>query len=312
MLSEYRLETSRVPVKSSYGDVFKAVRHVDSLPVAIKFNNDSSEENTIRFQRENDILHRLMPHPGIIEPVTRIISDIHDGKEKKFYVMHRADMNIEDWLYSGEAHLFNKKMDIFKQTCEALKHAHDKGFVHRDLHFRNVLLNVQPLEQVKLIDFGRAYDFNNPNPLSDTPAWGDFVMPPEVRIGAIEAPDSAQYVKSDVFALGLLWKLLLQEDTSPLYDMLAIINETKRYMATCSGARDIEGYYSMTTLEQRQQYYQDWIGSQSSQHEHYFEIPLTDVDLGVRVSNIARDLLNFDANKRTTTIDDVLMTVEGL
>lgn len=312
MLSDYRLETLRVPVNSSYGDVFKAVRHADSLPVAIKFNNDSSEENNIRFQRENDILHHLMPHPGIIEPVTRILSDIHDGREKTFYVMHQADMSIEDWIFSGESHLFNKKIDIFRQACEALKHAHDRGFVHRDLHFRNVLLNIQPTEQVKLIDFGRAYDFNNQNPLSNTPAWGDFVMPPEVRIGAIEEPNSAQYIKSDVFALGLLWKILFQEDTSPLFDMQSIILEIRRYMVTCSGARDLQSYYSMTSLEQRQQYYKDWLDSQSSQHEYYFEIPLTDVDLGVRVSNIARDLLNFDADKRKATIDDVLMAVEGL
>ena len=44
-------------------------------------------------------------------------------------------------------------MEVFSKVCKAMAHAHGKGFIHRDLTLRNVMLTTDSNE-VKVLDFG--------------------------------------------------------------------------------------------------------------------------------------------------------------
>jgi serine/threonine protein kinase len=46
---------------------------------------------------------------------------------------------------------------LFKKICEAMKHIHDRGILHRDIKLDNILIYNDPKTRqprVKLIDFG--------------------------------------------------------------------------------------------------------------------------------------------------------------
>jgi serine/threonine-protein kinase len=57
-------------------------------------------------------------------------------------------------LLEGGALSLEWKIDVLRQVCEGLAHAHSQGVVHRDIKPHNV--RVTPEGQVKLLDFGMA------------------------------------------------------------------------------------------------------------------------------------------------------------
>ena len=48
-------------------------------------------------------------------------------------------------------------LQLFRQVCEAVQHAHQKGIIHRDIKPSNVLVRTEDDKPVvKVIDFGIA------------------------------------------------------------------------------------------------------------------------------------------------------------
>jgi serine/threonine protein kinase len=316
MFSDYQ-EITRVSANSASGELFFAKRKTDDLEVAIKFNKDLSSSSHDRFLRENDILHDLhdpMAHNNIIEPLTRILTTPGlAGLPAEYYVMKKATTNLAGWLYEDRAKIIENKVNLFEQICIGLKHAHDNGYTHRDLHDENVLIEFNPVDTVKLIDFGRAYDFNKNTWLSSaSPAWGWLVMPPEVRFGTVINPDAGTYEKGDIFALGLLWMFLFRTDTDPVDDLQKINLQMYEFMNPYLRIENFQSYYILTSLEQRKEKYNEWLQLFGDSSTSQFDIKLINVARGDKLTKIAQKLLAFDPAKRFETIEDIINELRSI
>lgn len=137
----------RLIAKGGMGSVFLAFDEKLRRNVAIKairseFLNDL--HNRERFKREAQILSQIN-HPSICQ--------IHDSIETK-----NGSLLILEYIQGkilAKCELSKKQMlDVFIQIASALKAAHDKGVIHRDLKPDNILVNSE--NEVKILDFGIA------------------------------------------------------------------------------------------------------------------------------------------------------------
>ncbi len=312
-MTDFEIEPQKVGTNSSYGDVYFATRKTDGLEVAIKFNNGLTDELIQRFQRENDILHDLKPHHGIVKPLSNIISnEAFSGKSRDFYIMARTNSSLAKWLYNISSSDLNKKVKIFVQICEAVNYAHTKGYIHRDLHFENILMDILPVEQIKLIDFGRAYDFNSDRRLSEGPAWGDYVMPPEVRFGVIDQPNRTHYVKGDVYALGVILKYIILSDYSSILLLQSINNTIRQEIHNQFSTNVLNDYHTNQPLGEKKKVYKKWLGQNAQFLNSFYSVDLTDQMAADQLVETLKMTANFDASKRTDDIEDVIKSLKGL
>ncbi len=105
-----------------------------------------------------------------------------------------------------------ERLKLFRQVCEGVHHAHQKGIIHRDIKPSNILVSVQDDKAVpKIIDFGIAKAITQPltgktsyteqGQLLGTPEY----MSPEQAEMAYQDVDT----RSDIYSLGvLLYELL--------------------------------------------------------------------------------------------------------
>ena len=160
-----------------------------------------------RFETERQAL-ALLDHPNI--------AHVHDAgtteSGRPYFVMEyvkglsiiehcdRHKLTIED------------RLNLFRQICLAVHHAHQKGIIHRDIKPSNILVSIQDDQAVpKIIDFGVAKALSQPltertliteeNQLLGTPEY----MSPEQADMANEDIDT----RSDIYSLGVLLYVLL-------------------------------------------------------------------------------------------------------
>jgi serine/threonine protein kinase len=104
------------------------------------------------------------------------------------------------------------RLNLFRQVCLAVHHAHQKGIIHRDIKPSNILVSLQDDQAVpKIIDFGVAKAISQPltektlfteqGQLFGTPEY----MSPEQADMANEDIDT----RSDIYSLGVLLYVLL-------------------------------------------------------------------------------------------------------
>ncbi|HEV3084998.1 MAG TPA: serine/threonine-protein kinase [Gemmataceae bacterium] len=105
-----------------------------------------------RFQREIEVLGQLS-HPNIVRFFE---SGTHDGLF--YYAMEYVPGdNFEQLLLQHGRLPWKEVLDAALQICPALKHAHDRGIIHRDIKPPNLLRD--PTGVIKLTDFGIARVF---------------------------------------------------------------------------------------------------------------------------------------------------------
>jgi len=160
-----------------------------------------------RFEAERQTL-ALLEHPNIAHVFD---AGTTDGGRPYFVMEYVKGRSIT--RYCDEKKLcIEKRLELFRQVCEGIHHAHQKGIIHRDIKPSNILVSVQDDRPVpKIIDFGIAKAITQPltektsytehGQLLGTPEY----MSPEQAEMAYQDVDT----RSDIYSLGvMLYELL--------------------------------------------------------------------------------------------------------
>ncbi len=161
-------------------------------PVALKILASrlaSDERYRTMLHTEWKLGLRLM-HPNIVR-----VFEYHDDPERPFYSLQYLDGPDIGVVSQSDLAAILRPMG---QICDALRYAHAKNIVHRDLKATNILLDSRGIPY--LIDFGVAATGE-----SDGAATGGSLIAASPQQLRGEAPASAD----DIFALGgLLYELV--------------------------------------------------------------------------------------------------------
>ena len=201
------LEILELIGQGGMGIVYKARQRSLDRIVALKIlpldtaGDPAFEE---RFVRESRTLAQLT-HPNIV-------TVFDSGKVGGFFylVMEYVDgVNLRTAI-AAQALTPADALEVVRQVCDALQHAHDAGVVHRDIKPENILLDGRG--RVQIADFGLAKLLGRtPIEISLTATHqvlGTFrYMAPE----QIERPMSVDH-RADIYSLGVvLYELLTGE-----------------------------------------------------------------------------------------------------
>ena len=132
--------------------VFLAKQISLDRPVAIKIlpKRFSDNEKFIdRFYKEGRAAAQLN-HPNIVSAY-----DVGRAGEHHYFVMEYVDgRTVHDRIARDKRVPEKEAVEIVKQVAKALKHAHERGFVHRDIKPKNIMIAKNGV--VKLADLGLA------------------------------------------------------------------------------------------------------------------------------------------------------------
>lgn len=186
------------------GRVFKAEDVQLQRTVAIKFLSPEllgGSDHRARFLREARMASALN-HPHIC-----VIHEIGEDAGAPFIAMeHVQGRSLQEIVQAGSLSL-DDAIRYGKQIAEALRHAHDRDILHRDLKTANVMVTAEG--SAKVLDFGLAKrlteDVSGPTlrPSAAITEAGTFLgtmayAAPEVLRGA------AADARSDVWSLGVI------------------------------------------------------------------------------------------------------------
>ena len=140
--------------KGGMGVVSLAVRESDGLAVAVKtvlpaVQADSAKVQ--RFLREADVLRQLS-HPNIVS-----FREVGEANGRLFFAMDYIRGTDLKWQLRQQGRFeLPAALRIVSQVLVALAHAHERGFVHRDIKPGNILIDETEKGRVKVADFGLA------------------------------------------------------------------------------------------------------------------------------------------------------------
>lgn len=186
--------------RGGMGTVYHGINTETGEPAAVKLlatglaHDEAFRE---RFAAEIETLKKLN-HPNIVR-----LFGFGRQAELLYYAMELVEgSSLEEELRQGRRLNWREVSQVGIQTARALRHAHDRGVIHRDLKPGNLLLASDGI--VKLSDFGIARLFGN----SQLTAPGNVV-------GTVEymAPEQAEArpvgPKADLYSLGAVMYVLL-------------------------------------------------------------------------------------------------------
>lgn len=186
------------------GRVYRARQHNPQRMVALKILRSPipTQAEVLRFEREFQILGR-MHHPGIAQVYDAGTENVGFG-EQPFFAMELIEgSSLPEFLATHEMSL-PEKLRFFLEICDAVRHAHDRGIIHRDLTPKNILVTSEG--RAKIIDFGvaralgRDVGFDVRTTQTGQALGTTQYMSPEQARGDTENVG----VRSDVYALGLI------------------------------------------------------------------------------------------------------------
>jgi serine/threonine-protein kinase len=205
--------------RGGMGTVFQT-EHVETGQVAaVKMLSGPVEEDEgfrDRFANEVETLRKLN-HPGIVR-----LLGFGEQDGAIFYAMELVDgPSLEDELQRGRRFDWREAVRIAIEICRALRHAHDRGVIHRDLKPGNLLMDSQG--HVKLADFGIARLFGNSRITAEGSVLGTVeYMSPEQAAG--EPTDA----RSDLYSLGgVLYALLTRHPPFRAATLLGVLEKQR-------------------------------------------------------------------------------------
>lgn len=189
------------------GRVYEAEQEHPHRSVALKILRPGflAADADRRFQWEIEALGRLN-HPAVAKVYDAGVERSQGGQPLSWFAMEKVDG--EPLLFAADALGLDRgqRLELFRQICEGVAHAHQRGIIHRDLKPDNILVDREGRPHI--LDFGIA---RTADPLaSSVTAAGEIIgtlayMSPEQLLGEPDKVDA----RSDVFALGvILFRLL--------------------------------------------------------------------------------------------------------
>lgn len=177
--------------------VYRAVDTVLGRPVAVKMLRPQyvgDEELVRRFRQEAQSVAKLA-HPNIVN-----IYDVGVADGEDYIVMEFVDgPTLKDIIRERGPLSANESVQISRQICQALEHAHMNHIIHRDVKPHNILLTRSG--QVKVTDFGiaRAITGDTVTYHNEKSVLGSvhYFSPEQARGGSAD-------MKSDIYSLGVV------------------------------------------------------------------------------------------------------------
>jgi len=185
-----------------------------------------------RFEAERQAL-ALMDHPNI----ARVFDAGATETGRPYFVMELVRGEPVTRYCDDHELSVRQRLELYREVCNAVQHAHQKGIIHRDLKPSNVLVTVADGKPVpKVIDFGiakatgsRLTDktyFTEMHQLIGTP---EYMSPEQAEVSGVDID-----TRSDVYSLGvMLYELLAGSTpiererlrTTPLAEIQRLIRE---------------------------------------------------------------------------------------
>jgi serine/threonine protein kinase len=167
----------------------------------------NSREVIRRFESERQTL-ALMDHPGI----ARVFDAGSTPEGIPYFVMEYASGEPMTGYCDRRQLSTRQRLELFRQLCEAVQHAHQKAIIHRDLKPSNILVTeVDGRPMPKIIDFGIAKALGQNltgetlvtrmGALIGTPEYAS----PEQALSSGEDIDT----RTDIYSLGVVFYELL-------------------------------------------------------------------------------------------------------
>lgn len=184
--------------KGGMGQIYLAEHTSLQRQVAIKVlpvEKARKPELLQRFYREARAAAAL-DHPNIVK-----LFDVSQGAGTHFLVMEYVPgKNLQQLVSAHGALPYQKVVPYLVQTASGLQHAHERGFVHRDIKPDNIVLSREGV--IKILDMGLARSLDqaqddvtkmlNPNAIYGSV---DYVSPEQSIGGKVDA-------RSDFYSLG--------------------------------------------------------------------------------------------------------------
>lgn len=314
MLADYTIEP-KAKGSGSYAWIYFGVRNSDSCEVAIKFSKESDATTLARFEIENRILRDLIDEENIINPITVVLQGLLDGKNRHYYVMEKADSDLDHWLDGafGDSAI-TTKVDIIKQIYKTIKMIHEKGYIHRDLHLSNILVKTcGSIIVPKFSDFGRAYDSRRTERLSriNRPAWGELMQPPEIAFGVVDDPSSDAYKSGDIYAAGLIIKGMFTNGLTGCGELMSMHGSIKKFKYETTGASPDHYFSIRSNYEERLVDYTEWCKSEEEKFSRY-SVELLNRKLSTGLDELIFQSSRLDYRLRETNIDRLIEILEGI
>ncbi len=192
--------------RGGMGEVFVARRadgeYESEVAVKLLRGGAANRELVQRFLRERQMLARL-DH----EYVARLLDGGTTEAGEPYLVMEYVEGEPAD-VFAARLDV-RARLELFLRIGQAVQHAHERGFVHRDLKPGNIL--VRPDGTPRLLDFGIArLDGETAAETTDEPLTrtGHRLFTPEYA-SPEQVRGEVATVQSDVFALGVILYQLL-------------------------------------------------------------------------------------------------------
>ncbi|MCD1147110.1 Stk1 family PASTA domain-containing Ser/Thr kinase [Peptoniphilus sp. KCTC 25270] len=189
------------------GDVYQAHdRRLDRI-VAIKIlkSEYNEDDNFIRKFRRESLAAASISHPNIVSIYDVGMDEIDDVK-LYYIVMEYIDGKTLKQLIREEGLLSqNLALNYLIQISEALKVAHSKNIVHRDIKSQNIMITKD--NRVKVTDFGIARMAGNSTVTVTNAVMGSvhYFSPEQARGQKVDA-------RSDIYSMGIvLYEMLTGE-----------------------------------------------------------------------------------------------------